>query len=148
MHWTLQIMFGLCAACFTLNMVQCIMVGSVRVSGILICYTWALQQMMWTMFGYDLELFTLICDAAVGVALWRFCRRDWIILLILPFTSICTIFEWWNGGHTALSWWVNRGLVATQMALGLPRITRQFGDKWVTHGPLARCDPCAKDYPA
>lgn len=146
MHWTLQVMFALCAACFILNMVQYAMVGSVRFSGLIICYMWAMQQMIWEVHK-DVPVFTLGCDLIVGYILWasRLTLTDKIILTVLPLTSLCTIFEWWHGGHTTMSWWINRSLVAGQMFLGLPCPKWQRGRFSFSHGPL-RCEPGGIDW--
>src|SRR5688572_24496682 len=109
MHWTLQSLLAISAVCLIGNAVQSAMTGSVRMSGVLICSAWAVQQAFWALTGSDSLTLFLLCDAVLLAWFYRHSRgvleqaAGW---LILP-TMGSALFQHFNGGHTLFSWWLN-----------------------------------------
>lgn len=139
MHWTLQAMLWLCAACALLNVAQYHFTRTIRPIGLLICGLWLVQEAWWWATRADSLVLFVICDALL--VLWfliprrPFTLTERLIALTVPFTTGLGVFEWLNLGHTPLSWWLNWWIVAAQMMLGLPRPGRQWIAGTVTHGP-------------
>lgn len=138
MHWTLLALLELCAGCVLLNLIQWRAVGKPRLTGILVCSAWAVQQVWWAIDGNSLVL-TLTCDVLL---LWYFLGRrasnhwsDWLICVLIPATMLIYVPEYLYG-QTVRGWWLNWSLVAIQMLLGLPMGSRQKIGGSVSHGEL------------
>ncbi|WP_395393034.1 hypothetical protein WBP07_17850 [Novosphingobium sp. BL-8A] len=141
MHWTLIALLCLCAASFLLNAAQLAMVGSVRISGALVCLFWAAQELHWWATGGDSIVLFLTCDALLVRWFWRRGAADWsdrAIAALIPPTTACVIYAWWIGGPTVASWWLNTCMVIAQMALGLPRLVLQRSLGSFSHGSIKR----------
>lgn len=138
MHWTVQLMIALCAACAALNAIQAKRTGTVRVSGMLVCAMWAVQQTYWYSVRDDSLALFIACDAGLWVyfkkAGTRCAEDDLIEALIWP-TLACGIAMHF-GGRTAPLYWLNWSMVLAQMLLGLPRPKWQRSLKDFSHGPL------------
>lgn len=139
LHWTLLALLQLTAGCALLNFAQWRAVGVVRLSGLLICAAWAVQQTWWATTGDKSLALTLTCD---GLLLWFFWSRrasndwsDWLICALILATMTIYIPEYLNG-ETAQGWWLNTFLVMVQMVLGLPRGASQPIAGAVSHGRL------------
>lgn len=139
MHWTLQALIGLCIICAALNVAQKAMVGSVRLIGILICASWMIQQSWWAFTGSDNLVIILACDAVIAGWLWSrwgcLDRAERIIAAILPVTVACYLWQF-AFGESAMRWWLNWSLVASQMVIGLPSLNMGRGLHNYSHGPL------------
>lgn len=138
MHWTLQLMLVLCVACASLNLMQYALVRSVRLSGLLVCSAWSLQQAMWWQLGHDSFAATFSCDLLISAHLasrLQISREsDKMILALIPFTMVC--YGWrYLIAESANVWWIGWYLVAAQMVLGLPRPSFQTIAGVVSHGP-------------
>lgn len=141
MHWTLATLLVLCSLCSVLNIEQWVTTRSIRTAGVLICAGWAVQQAYWAKTGGDSFTLFVICDAAIiGWFLWaKFSRHrvfdlgEKLIAATIPLTTALGAFAEINDGHTSVSWWLNRGLVAGQMLVGLP-----FFGMTIIHRLLAR----------
>lgn len=139
MHWTLLTLISLSAFCIFANAVQCVMVGSVRTSGLLVCGAWTLQQLHWTETGTDSITLFLACDAALVTYLLNR-RTDWrerIILYTIPLTTALTTYAHFYE-VTVMGWWINWYIVVAQMVLGLPTPAFQPASGTVSHGMLRR----------
>lgn len=144
MHWTLQILILLCVAAAIFNAVEWIVARQLRVVGVLVCAAWSVQEVYWWVTGGDSFALFVASDASiVGWFLWkRFMRQrefdltERLIALSIPFTTALAAFQWLNGGHTTASWWINWGLVAGQMLLGLPLLKGQKVGGSLSHGKL------------
>ncbi|MFK4871681.1 hypothetical protein [Novosphingobium sp. ZW T3_23] len=139
MHWAVALLLCLCAASLVLNAAQQRMVGTVRVSGMLVCLFWGAQELHWWLAGSDSIVLFLACDLLLLAWFWRRGAVDWsdrVIAALIPPTAACVIFAWLRGGATPESYWLNISMVAAQMLLGLPRIVRQRASGAYSHGPL------------
>lgn len=137
MHWTLQLLIILCCACVLLNAAQFAVSRSVRISGMLVCAMWMVQELVWFWWGDSLILF-IACD----IILWAYfrkaglaCWRDGIIDALIWPTLACGIVAKLDGMSTTI-WWLNWSMVCAQMALGLPWIVQQMGRDHYSHGSI------------
>lgn len=121
LHWTLQLTILACCICAVGNAWAWKFSGRVRISGLLVCSFWALQQFHWWMTGGDsLALFI----ASDGMLLWYLLHRrgDWrdqMIATLVPVTAALYVTAYFDG-QTATLWWLNWTAVFAQMMLGMP----------------------------
>lgn len=133
-------MIWLCVACAMMNAGQWIMVRSVRVIGLLICSAWVIQQTHWMIHGGDSLPLFIACDAVI-IIWFVSCRRAFdfreriIAASILP-TTVIGVGGYLAGGLSSGWWWLNIGIVAGQMFLGLPWPQSQRLGGAVSHGRL------------
>lgn len=141
LHWTLWALVELCFGCLLLNFIQWRAVGAVRLSGIIVCATWAVQQAWWASTGLNSLALAIACDSLI--LLFFLSRRgannasDWLIFALTPATMMIYIPEY-LGEQTVQGWWINWSVVVAQMILGMPRGSRQRIPLEVTHGPLRK----------
>jgi len=139
MHWTVALLLFLCAASVALNAAQWCMVGGVRMSGLLVCLFWAIQELHWWLTRDDSIVLFIACDVLLVAWFWSRGARDWsdqAIAALIPPTTACVIFAGLRGGATVESYWINISMVAAQMLLGLPRTVIQKALGSFSHGPL------------
>lgn len=141
MHWTLLALIEICIGCIVLNAVQWILTGQVRLSGLLICGAWAIQQSYWAAIGHDSVAIFLACDAIILAYFWfrktANTMADWMAATCVVATvPIYMLADYW--GQSDTSWWANWMLVAAAMIFSLPYAKGQKIGGAVTHGSL-RC---------
>lgn len=136
-HWTLIVLLQLCAGCLILNAVQWQLTRTVRMSGVLVCICWAVQQAWWLQTGDANPALMLACDALlIAYFISRYPSNDWtdwLIFALIPATMALYLPASLYG-QTVEGWWLNWALVALQMMLGLPRPASQHSLSFYSHG--------------